>query len=207
MKFRKFLPSLLLLASVLSTACVKAQADPALVGHWRVNEKLSDDTDDAVEKALKASGGKLLEHKWFDSRKDKYRGGPAEQELYDRLSYDPVLTITERADSYVFEYADHYQSVVYTDNRSHAVSLNALEASEDFLMGHWEAGKFQVEMHPRDGGYVNATYMLIDAGKKETGQKDVGNKVANKRLQALFVIKPGTFTEEIKLERVYDFNP
>ncbi len=185
---------LLLLATVLTAGTVLAQADPALPGHWRVNDKLSDNTDDKVEKAMEASGAKL-QKKWFDKRKDKYRGGPADQELYDRLSYDPVLTISEQADSYLFEYADGYKSVVYTDNHSHAVSLNALEASDDFLMGQWDGRKFQVEMHPRDGGYVNATYELIEAGKN------------GKRLQANFTIKPGSFTEIIKLERVYDRLP
>ncbi len=175
-------------ATLLTAGAVCAQADPALVGHWRINDKLSDDTDDQVEKGMKASGEKV-EHSWFDRRKDKYRGGPADQELYDRLSYDPVLTITQQNNSYMFEYADDFRTTIYTDNRSHSVSLNALEQSEDFQLGIWEAGLFLVEMHPRDGGYVNATYALIEGGK---------------RLQAGFVIKPGTFTSEIKLKRVYD---
>ena len=185
---------LLLTATLLLASRGMAQAEPSLAGHWLINEKLSDDTDDEVEKAMKKSGAKLMTHTWFDRRKDKYRGGPAEQEIYDRLSYDPVLTISRHDDSYLFEYADDYKTVVYTDNHSHTVSLNGLDASEDFLMGHWEGERFQVEMHPRDGGYVYATYTLIDGSKKE----------GNKRLQALFTIKPGSFTEEIKLERVYD---
>ena len=179
---------MLLLATLLAVSPLHAQADPALVGQWRINTKLSDDTDDQVEKGLKASGEKV-EHSWFDRRKDKYRGGPAEQELYDRLSYDPVLTITRQDSSYQFEYADNFLTTIYTDNRNHSVSLNALDEAEDFQLGIWENGHFQVEMHPRDGGYVNATYSLVEGGK---------------RLQASFVIKPGSFMGEIKLKRIYD---
>jgi hypothetical protein len=191
---------LLLLVSYVPLTAVVAQTDPGVAGHWRINTGLSDDTDDEVEKALKTSGSKV-ETKWFDRRKDKYRGGPADQELYDRFSYDPVLTITPQGDNYVFEYADNFKSVVYTDNSSHTVSLNALETAEDFLEGQWKDGKLLVEMHPRDGGYVYATYALVDASKSNGRNKN------SKRLQVSFIIKPGSFLDEFKLKRVYDRQP
>ena len=190
----------LLLVAFVPFTTVVAQPNPGLAGQWRINTSQSDDTDDEVEKALKASGSKV-ETKWFDRRKEKYRGGPADQELYDRFSYDPVLTITPQGDNYVFEYADNFKSVVYTDNRSHTVSLNALDAAEDFLEGQWKDGKLLVEMHPRDGGHVYVTYTLIDVSKGR------GKDKTSKRLQASFIIKPGTFMDEFKLKRVYDRQP
>ncbi|HTR00733.1 MAG TPA: hypothetical protein VMH83_12105 [Candidatus Acidoferrum sp.] len=178
----------ILLPLLLAGSWSLAQADSAFNGRWRINEGLSDNTDSQVEKAIRKAGEKV-DSSWFDKRKDKYRGGPADQELYDRFSYDPVLAITAVPEGYVFEYADNFKSTVYTDNRSHSVSLNALDSSEDFLEGQWKDGKLQVEMHPRDGGYVAATYSLSDGGK---------------RLHAEFTIKPNSFAEAIELERVYD---
>lgn len=186
--FNKALPWSLLLACLLPVSQAWAQANPALNGHWLVNESLSDNTDKQVEKALKKAGEQVKSSR-FDSNKQRYRGGPPEQELYDRFSYDPVLTISAQASGYLFEYADGFKSVVYTDNRSHSVSLNDLAAQTDFLLGHWEAGKFQVEAHPRDGGTANITYSLLENGK---------------RLKASFIIKPQSFSEPIELERVYD---
>lgn len=165
--------------------------DAALNGRWLINEQLSDNTDKQVERALKAAGERVRSS-WFDRRKDRYRGGPADQELYDRLSYDPVLTISSIDDGFDFEYADGFSRPVYTDNRSRAVSLTALDSVEDFSLGHWEDGRFLVEAHPRDGGHASETYTLLANGS---------------RLQVEFIIRPGTFSEDIVLKRVYDRQP
>lgn len=184
---RLLLPALLLCCSV-----ARAQdADAALTGHWLINEQLSDNTDKQVERALKAAGERVRSS-WFDRRKDRYRGGPADQELYDRLSYDPVLTISTIENGFDFEYADGFSRAVYTDNRSRAVSLTALDSVEDFSLGHWENGSFLVEAHPRDGGHASETYTLLANGS---------------RLQVDFIIRPGTFSEDIVLKRVYDRQP
>ena len=180
----------LLLFALLPGTSLHAQ-DSAMLARWRINESQSDNTDSKVEKALRKAGEKI-KSSWFDRRKDKYRGGPADQELYDRFSYDTVLTITRESSGYVFEFADNYKARVYTDNRSHSVSLNALESSEDFLEGRWEGQLLKVDMHPRDGGYAYATYEVKENGKK---------------LYATYLIKPGSFTEEFELERVYDRVP
>jgi hypothetical protein len=165
-----------------------AQTPPDITGTWSVNEQLSDNTDKRVEAALRASGEKV-QSSWFDRRKDRYRGGPSEQELYDRLSYDKVLTITPGANAYDFTYADNFSRPVYTDNRSHSVSLNALDAVTDFSLGHWEGAVFKVEAHPRDGGSVEESYRLINRGKQ---------------LQVDLRLRPKAFREPITLKRVYD---
>lgn len=190
----KALPLTTLLLPALLAWCALATAQddaPVIDGQWRINEELSDSTDKQVERALRAAGERVRSS-WFDRRKDRYRGGPADQELYDRLSYDPVLTITAIEDGYDFEYADGYSRPVYTDNRSRAVSLTALDSVEDFSLGHWENSRFLVEAHPRDGGHVNETYTLLEGGT---------------RLQVELIARPGTFSEDIELKRVYDKQP
>lgn len=185
------LSRLLITGLVLSSLAARAQDEAQkeqLIGSWVINEELSDSTDKQVEIALKASGQRI-ERSWFDRRKDKYRGGPADQELYDRISYDMVLEIRAEGDNYEFEYADDFVRPVFTDNRSRSVSLNALDSVEDFSLGHWENGKFLVEAHPRDSGSTNETYTLLNGGTQ---------------LRAEFFIRPGSFTETIELTRVYD---
>jgi hypothetical protein len=179
---RLLLPGLLVLS-------FSAQAqDPGLVGSWVINESLSDNTDKQVEAALKAAGERVS-RSLFDRRKDRYRGGPAEQELYDRLSYDMVLEIRADGDYDQFEYADDFVRPVFTDDRRRSVSLNALDSVDDFSMGHWEGNRLLVEAHPRDGGATNETYTLLSGGAQ---------------LKAEFFIRPANFTETIELTRIYD---
>src|SRR5690606_28107229 len=76
--------ALLVLFSLLVWSAPLAAQDPQLFdGHWIFNEGASDSTDKAVEKALKAMGQRV-NSKWFSRDKERYRGGPADQELYDR---------------------------------------------------------------------------------------------------------------------------
>ena len=88
---------LLAVASVFFSQILLATENPTsemLVGHWVIDEDRSDNTDDQVEAAIKEGGGKV-KRRWFAKKDDDfYRGGPAEQELYDRISYDDVLTIS-----------------------------------------------------------------------------------------------------------------
>ncbi|MES2606970.1 MAG: hypothetical protein V4603_18720 [Pseudomonadota bacterium] len=181
---------LLCLGMLLGSAS-HAQPAAMLAGNWLINEDLSDNTDKQVERALR-DAGERVKRSWFNRDKERYRGGPAEQELYDRFSYDLVLTISEQDNGYVFEYADNFRRSVYTDNRSRTISLTALDSMEDFSLGHWENGKFLVESHPRDGGHASETYTLLNGGA---------------RLQVEFIVSPNSFTEEIELKRVYDRQP
>lgn len=189
--FRRVCSTLLLATGLLLSMAGHGQADPQFTGRWLINEQLSDNTDKQVERALKAAGERV-KRDWFSRRKDRYRGGPPEQELYDRFSYDPVLTITQDDSAYIFEYADSFRRSVYTDNRSRSVSLASIESVEDFSLGHWEKGRFLVEAHPRDGGFASETYTLLNGGT---------------RLQVDFLIRPDSFREEIELKRVYDRQP
>jgi hypothetical protein len=159
-----------------------------MAGTWQFNEDLSDETDDKVEKALRAMGEKARRG-WFERRDDVYRGGPAEQELYDRLSYDKLLEIDLSGDVYHFTYAGEFERPIYTDNRSRAVSLNQLAEVEDFSMGHWENGKLLVEARPRDGGFAEETYTLINGGTQ---------------LEVELYIQPRGFDEAIEIKRVFD---
>ena len=83
----------------------EAQEHP-LVGSWLINEELSEDTDEAVEAAIIKAGGKVSKS-WFKKKeKGRYRGGPEEQELYDRISYDSILRIDYTEPEFWFGYAD-----------------------------------------------------------------------------------------------------
>lgn len=161
---------------------------PAIVGTWIFNTELSDSTDDKVEAVLRKMGERARRG-WFEQRDDVYRGGPAEQELYDRISYDKELAITQDGDHYLFTYAGEFERPVYTDNRSRSVSLTQLESVDDFSLGHWENGKLLVEAHPRDGGFAEETYELVNGGSQ---------------LRVELYIKPRSFDEVIELERVFD---
>jgi hypothetical protein len=178
---------LLLLAGQL----LYAQEIPELAGHWVFNDKKSDSTDKVVGRALKEMGQKVSSG-WFSRDKERFRGGPEDQELYDRISYDRVLTIELEGETYLFTYADNYQRPVYTDNRSRSVSLTGLAEVEDFSLGHWENGALLVEARPRDGGFAEETYRLVNGGEQ---------------LELQLRIKPRTFTVPIELTRVFDRQP
>ena len=141
-----------------------------------------------IEAALRKMGQRARRG-WFESRDDVYRGGPAEQELYDRISYDKLLEIDLSGDTYRFTYAGEFVRPIYTDNRSRAVSLTQLDSVEDFSLGHWENGKLLVEAHPRDGGFAEESYTLINGGTQ---------------LQVEMYIKPRTFEDAIEITRVFD---
>lgn len=172
-------------------ATLAQQVVPELAGSWLFNEELSDNTDRKVEAALRASGEKV-ERRLFDRRKDRYRGGPAEHELYDRISYDRELHIALGEDIYEFTYADAWKRPVYLDNRSRSVSLTELDQVEDFSMAHWENDKLLVEGRARDGGFAEETYSLINNGSQ---------------LQVDLYIQPRSFQVPIELRRVYNRAP
>lgn len=187
-RIRALVPALLLALLALSPLPALAQIDPAIAGHWVFNEKLSDDTDDEVAKTLKAMGQKV-KSRMFSRNKEYYRGGPIEQELYDRLSYDRELVIELGTEQYLFTYHGGFQRPVFLDDRRRSVSLTGLDAVEDFSFGHWENGALLVEARPRDGGYAEESYRLINNGAQ---------------LEARFHIQPQSFTRPVELKRVFD---
>ncbi len=181
---------LLVLTGVVDSAPLQAQEHP-LIGSWRINEELSDDPDERVEAAIIEAGGRV-QRKWFGrEEKERYRGGPAEQELYDRITYDPILRIDYTEPEFWFGYADGYQRVFHSDGRTRSVAANEHYTSggDDFSLGEGEGETLVVEARPRDGGFTMETYTLQEN---------------NTRLRVELEISPLNFGAAITLVRVYD---
>lgn len=190
--------STLLLPAVLMTCPILLgqQAVPdirtVIAGHWQINDELSQNTDERVEVAIREAGGRVQRRGLFGRRQeDRYRGGPADQELYDRISYDDILTITHEAPELVFEYADGFQRVFYTDGRRRSTGVNDYfeQGGEDYSFGGWSGNSLTVEARPRDGGYTLETYTLEAEGQ---------------RLRVEMTISPFVFAVPITLVRIYD---
>lgn len=171
------------------TALAQADIRSAIVGRWLINDELSDDTDDQVEAAIKAAGGRG--RGLFNNQEDYYRGGPPEHELYDRLSYDDVITIEYEAPEFRFEYEDGFQRVFHTDGRTRRITANSFydEGGSDWSFGLFEGNTLVVEGRPRDGGFTVETYSLEQNGD---------------RLRIEMLIQPDSFREPIELIRYFD---
>ena len=144
-----------------------------------------------IEAAIIEAGGRV-QRKWFGrEEKERYRGGPAEQELYDRITYDPILRIDYTEPEFWFGYADGYQRVFHSDGRTRSVGANDHYNSggEDFSFAAWEGETLIVEARPRDGGFTLETYTLEEN---------------NTRLRVALEIRPENFGATIRLVRVYD---
>ena len=183
---------LVFLACLGVTASVLAQTGirQGITGQWVINDELSDDTDDQVEEAIEAGGGRGGRG-LFNNQEDFYRGGPPEHELYDRLSYDDVLTISYDDPDFVFVYEDDYERVFHTDGRRRRTTAADFynEGGSDWSFGHWEEASLIVEGRPRDGGFTLETYTLLAGGN---------------RLRIDMTIQPNSFSEPITLMRIYD---
>jgi len=190
-KLRKRRTWLLLLVSMMF-AGLPGQAGAGglpLGGYWVVNAELSDDTDRQVEKAIKAGGGRIPNT--GKRGKGRYRGGPSDQLLYDHISYDDVLHIRQNEPEFRFSYADGFERLFYSDNRSRSVSASSLQSGErhEYSFAYWEGGaKLVVETRPLDGGTIMETYALDADG----------------RLRVELHLKPLTFLAPIDIVRVYD---
>lgn len=160
-------------------------------GSWVINDELSDVTDDAVEDAIREAGGKVKRRFLRRRPEDFYRGGPAEQELYDRISYDDVLTIRIDEPELRFEYADNYVRLFHSDGRRRRTTANSFyeEGGSDFSFANWRDEQLIVEARPRDGGFTLETYSLIDGGR---------------RLRIDMLLEPDAFGAAIELVRVFD---
>ncbi len=164
-----------------------AAQESALAGSWIINAELSDVTDDKVELAIIAAGGKAT--KGFFNRDDEfYRGGPVEQELYDFISYERTLDISVSPAEYTFQYGEFLRPI-YMDNRGNRISLSGTNEVDDFSFGHWEENQLIVEGRPRDGGFTDELYSLSEDGMQ---------------LSVELFIQPKFFGAPIELLRVYD---
>lgn len=186
---RRLASRLCCLLTLLGVCAQQAAArEPGLAGSWVFNQELSDVTDRKVEEALRAAG-QPVRRRLFDSRRDRYRGGPEEQELYDRISYDRSLAIELEGETYLFTYDEGWTREVHTGDQRRSVSLNALDELEDYSFADWQGDKLLVEARPRDGGFAEESYELVENGT---------------RLRVELYIKPRAFTEPIELTRVYE---
>ncbi len=160
------------------------------LGAWIVNEELSDNTDDQVEEAIEAGGGKGSRG-FFNRKEDFYRGGPVEQELYDRISYDDLLSISYQAPEFRFEYEGGWLRVFHTDGRRRSTTANDFysEGGDDFSFANFDSEAIIVEARPRDGGFTLETYTLINNGSQ---------------LRVEMVLEPDSFREAIELVLIYD---
>ena len=158
-------------------------------GRWVINEELSDNTDDQVEEAIEAGGGRGSRG-FFNRQEDFYRGGPPEHELYDRISYDDVLTIEVNEPELRFTYEDDFQRVFHSDGRRRRASATGYysEGGTDFSSGLFEGNSLVVEGRPRDGGFTIETYTLESGGN---------------RLRIEMTIQPDSFREPIELVRYF----
>ena len=162
-----------------------AEPNLAFAGDWVINQDLSDDTDKKVEEAIKAAGGRP--DSGGKKGRGRYRGGPKEEEMYDRMSYDDVLNIRIDPPQITFTYADGFTRTFYSDGRGRSVSASG--ASVDYSFGGWDNGKLSVESVPRDGGWTREEYSLQAGGNQ---------------LRAELHLKPLTFMGTINIVRIYD---
>lgn len=186
------LRGLLFCLIALSLSLVNGQSNigSQMAGHWVVNDDLSDNTDDQVEEAIEAGGGNGGRN-FFNREEDFYRGGPPEHELYDRISYDDVLTIEFAEPEFSFTYEDNYNRIFHTDGRRRRTTANDFfeGGGSDWSEGNFEEGVLVVEARPRDGGFATEIYTLEDNGE---------------RLRIEMLIQPLSFREPVELVRYFD---
>lgn len=185
-------PAVAVCLSLCWTGFAMAQPDirSGIVGRWLINDELSDNTDDQVEEAIEAgggSGGRGL----FNNQEDFYRGGPAEHELYDRVSYDDILSIQYSEPEFRFTYEDGYERIFHTDGRRRRSTAADFytEGGTDWSFGYFEDNALIVEGQPRDGGFTIETYTLLDGGD---------------RLRIEMTIQPNSFSVPVELVRIFD---
>lgn len=179
--------------AAVGTQSLSATSD--FVGEWVIDEGLSDNTDDRVEEAIKAGGGKVARRFFRRRPEDFYRGGPAEQELYDHISYDDFLRIEVNDPVELrFYYDNGFVRIMHTDGRRRSSGAASYYSGglNDFSFANWEKEgsltKLIVEARPRDGGFTLETYVLEDNGS---------------RLRVIMRIEPDNFNAPIELTRVY----
>lgn len=193
MYFKIVLSALVLASSLFTAHAQDSELDnfgERIKGSWVINDDLSDDTDDKVEDAIKEAGGKASRG-FFNNSEDFYRGGPPEHELYDRLSYDDVLTIQYDAPEFSFAYEDEFQRIFHTDGRRRRTTAADFYngSAADWSFGYFDGQSLIVEGQPRDGGFTIETYTLSENGN---------------RLRIEMLIQPDSFAVPINLVRVFD---
>jgi len=187
-----FMRSILLLIFSLSWGMSPCFANDVISrdkfnGVWVFNEGLSDNTDRQVEKAIKKAGGKVRRPK--NKGKHRYKGGPAEQELYDHLAYGEILNFSHKAPEFVFRYQENFARIFYSDGRSRTVSASGAGKREDYSFAAWDGNTLYIEARPRDGGATSEVYSL---------------QLNGEQLRVELQLKPVSFGVPVEITRIFD---
>ncbi|MBI1731557.1 MAG: hypothetical protein HYR49_02150 [Gammaproteobacteria bacterium] len=176
----------------VTSAADDPAAGPDLSGTWVLNLELSDDPDRQIEKSIRAAGGRP------DSGgrrgRERYRGGPADQEIYDHLIYDGTVRIVQNGAEVHIAYGSGFERRFFTDGRSRTVSASGSGSGDglDFSFGAWSGPTLHVEAKPRDGGWTRESYTLEPGGN---------------RLRAEMEMKPLLFPAVVQVRLIYDRGP
>ena len=156
--------SLLILYLVFLTAGLPLRAQDSeswsgFNGTWKINEELSDDTDEQVEFAIREAGGRPP--RTAKKGKGRYRGGPPEHALYDHISYDDNLFFNYTPPEFHLRYDSEFERVFHSDNRKRVVSASGSVAgdNQDFSFASWDGNTLIVESRVRDNGWTLERYL------------------------------------------------
>jgi len=150
--------------------------DPAMAGRWVFDPEASDDVDKMVAKAIRKSGGRIKLPEGV-GRNDyaRFRGGPQDQELYDRLAYDRVFTL--RLEDKTLHLA-HYEEAgseapfvrqigTTRGGRVASATGSAADDRRDYSFAYWDGATLAIETRVRDGGFALERYRLLAGDRME----------------------------------------
>ncbi|MCC6201614.1 MAG: hypothetical protein IT494_01260 [Gammaproteobacteria bacterium] len=169
--------------------------DARIAGRWELNIEASDDPDKVIERTVRTDGGNLRPPSGTDRRsRGRYRGGPEDEALYDRVTFDTQLTIALEGDAFIFLYADGFERRFSTGRTTRTQSASGTQADDnlDFSFAYWDGPELFVESRPRDHGWILETYRL----REETGQ-----------LELRLDLNPVRFGHRIELRMLFDRAP
>lgn len=177
---------------LLGVATLASAEDLRLNGDWVLNADASDDPDKKIERIVRKDGGKIRLPPGADRRaRGRYRGGPDDEALYDRLTYEQRMSVAIDGDNFMFRYADGAERRFSTTRttRSQSASGSRAEDNVDFSFAYWDGPKLLVESRPRDNGWILETYRVLE----KTGQ-----------LELLLDLNPVRFGHRIELKLIFD---
>jgi hypothetical protein len=179
-------------ATLLLVSLTAGAEDPRVAGSWVLNLDASDDVDKAIEKVVSKDGGKMRPPPGTSRRaRGRYRGGPEDEALYDRVTYDKQVSIGFDGSDFTFTYADGFVRRFSTNRttRSQSASGTGADDDRDFSFAYWDGPTLYVESRPRDQGWIMETYRL----REPTGQ-----------LELALQLNPSRFGSSIEVELVFD---
>lgn len=182
-------------AILLLLSSAAGAEDLRLTGSWVLNHDASDDVDKAIEKAVQKDGGKMRPPPGTSRRtRGRYRGGPEDEALYDRVTYEQQVSIAFDGNEFTFRYADGFVRRFSTDRttRSQSASGTGADDNADFSFAYWDGPMLYVESRPRDQGWIMETYRF----REPTGQ-----------LELALQLNPSRFGSSIEIELVFDRAP